>query len=306
MGSYKCECGKDFSSAQQFNGHKSHCKVHLEAVGKLDGYADRQARASATGRSAYEAQHKAKKQQALLDWIAEEHKCERCGQVMTEKFGTGRFCSRTCANTRDLSEETKEKISQSIRAVDCVDFTRVGNHTGKGRVAWSKNKHQACVLEYELNPKKCKICGNILSYEHRNRSTCGNPSCRHEVSVRAGKNSAKVIGKRSKNEIAFCTMCENYFGLEHVLHNEPMFNGWDADIILLDYKLAILWNGPWHYRKITESHSLEQVQTRDRIKVDEINNCGYTPYIIKDLSKANDKKAQEEFDRLLKYLAINY
>ena len=35
---YKCECGKEFDNAQKFNGHKSHCKVHLAAVGKLDSY----------------------------------------------------------------------------------------------------------------------------------------------------------------------------------------------------------------------------------------------------------------------------
>lgn len=28
---YKCECGKEFENAQSFNGHKSHCKIHLYA-----------------------------------------------------------------------------------------------------------------------------------------------------------------------------------------------------------------------------------------------------------------------------------
>ena len=38
-----CECGKEFDNAQKFNGHKSHCKVHLKAVGKLDNYEHRKA-----------------------------------------------------------------------------------------------------------------------------------------------------------------------------------------------------------------------------------------------------------------------
>lgn len=38
-----------------------------------------------------------------------------------------------------------------------------------------------------------------------------------------------------------------------------MFNGWDADIIIEDLKIAILWNGKWHYEKITEKHSVSQV-----------------------------------------------
>lgn len=30
---YKCECGKEFDYYQKFNGHKTHCKIHHEAVG---------------------------------------------------------------------------------------------------------------------------------------------------------------------------------------------------------------------------------------------------------------------------------
>lgn len=42
--------------------------------------------------------------------------CERCGKLVEEadKFGSGRFCSRACANTRDHSAETKERIRQGL------------------------------------------------------------------------------------------------------------------------------------------------------------------------------------------------
>lgn len=26
---YRCECGKEFTDSQSFNGHKSHCRIHL-------------------------------------------------------------------------------------------------------------------------------------------------------------------------------------------------------------------------------------------------------------------------------------
>ena len=32
---YVCECGKIFTNSQSFNGHKSNCKVHIEAKGKI-------------------------------------------------------------------------------------------------------------------------------------------------------------------------------------------------------------------------------------------------------------------------------
>lgn len=31
---YKCECGKEFDHYQKFNGHKTHCKIHRELLGK--------------------------------------------------------------------------------------------------------------------------------------------------------------------------------------------------------------------------------------------------------------------------------
>lgn len=36
---------------------------------------------------------------------------------------------------------------------------------------------------------------------------------------------------------------------ENILTNEPIFDGWDCDIILPDFKIAITLNGIWHYKK---------------------------------------------------------
>lgn len=109
--------------------------------------------------------------------------------------------------------------------------------------------------------------------------------------------------RRSKNEIEFCKLCEEYF--DNVKHNESIFNGWDADIIIEDIKFAVLWNGPWHYKQITKSHSVKQTQNRDKIKVKEIEECGWTPYIIKDMGKANKNFVKEKFKEFLKYLKEN-
>lgn len=109
--------------------------------------------------------------------------------------------------------------------------------------------------------------------------------------------------RRSKNEIEFCKLCEEYFN--NVKHNESIFNGWDADIIIEDIKFAVLWNGLWHYKQITKSHSVKQTQNRDKIKIKEIKESGWTPYIIKDMGKANKDFVKEKFDEFLKYLKEN-
>lgn len=77
-----------------------------------------------------------------------------------------------------------------------------------------------------------------------------------------------------------------------MLHNVNMFNGWDADVILVHEKVAVLWNGEWHFTKLKQRHSVLQVQTRDQIKVSEILAAGYTPYIIEDrfVGKKHEKE----------------
>lgn len=39
--------------------------------------------------------------------------CEKCGKETFEKYGSGRFCSRNCANSRTFSEESNKKRSES-------------------------------------------------------------------------------------------------------------------------------------------------------------------------------------------------
>lgn len=83
--------------------------------------------------------------------------------------------------------------------------------------------------------------------------------------------------------------------------NDALFDGWDADILVHDIKLAVLWNGPWHYRKITKKHSLKQVQTRDAIKLVEIAKAGWTAYVIVDrVGKFSEARVRHEFESIVR------
>ena len=55
----------------------------------------------------------------------------------------------------------------------------------------------------------------------------------------------------------------------------------------------------WHYKQISKTQSLLQVQTRDNIKIKIIEKFGYTPYTIKDLGKYNKLFVEQEFEILL-------
>ncbi len=172
-----------------------------------------------------------------------EKSCQRCNNTFFVKERENLhpqkliyFCSRSCANIRNHSDEVKNKIKMSLTKL----------------------------------PKK-----------------------------------PKVIKQKVKIEL-ICKECNKTFIVDenkkqsNVLTNEPMFNGWDADIILPNKKIAILWNGVWHYKKITKKHSVEQVQNRDKIKINEIKKLGYTPYIIEDLGKYDKSFVENEFQKFIK------
>jgi hypothetical protein len=194
------------------------------------------------------------------------------------------FCSRSCANSRVHSVETKKKISSAFRT--------------------SPSKTDIYFIS-------CLICNNTIGSKSKTRKTCSD-GCRMKLwhldpnnkekhlaySRIGGQKSAEVqsISRSSKNERLFGELCASKFN--EVYNNKRMFNGWDADVIIEDIKYAILWNGIWHFKKITKNHSVEQVKNRDNIKIKEITKCGYIPYIINDTGRYDPIFVKTEFDKL--------
>lgn len=214
--------------------------------------------------------------------------CERCGKPFSldvplyeYKRRHHLYCSRSCANTRTHSNETREKISLSLRRNStgqrcCVDCGRpLTSHRVKGRSGYCR---------------KCVTRHRTLTPEGRQRL--------HLSGIKSAQTQKDT--RRSKNEIAFYEKCKGRF--KDVAHNLAMFNGWDADVIIKDHRIAVLWNGPWHYRQLTKQHSVPQVQNRDRLKIEEIKKCGYVPYIIEDLGKFSPAKVDEEFSKFEKFV----
>ena len=117
---YKCVCSQEFDNPQKFNRHKAFCKVHIESKGiNYDEYvkkiAMKKSEASKLNAKLRKERLEQEKYDALKRWIFEQHTCEKCGKIMTEKYGSGRFCSKQCANTRCHSSKTKRKISDKMK-----------------------------------------------------------------------------------------------------------------------------------------------------------------------------------------------
>lgn len=119
-GYYKCECGKEFDNPQKFNGHKSQCTTHLILFGKIESR-DEKSKKFINGGLKANCDRKEKaaklKQENIDKWISEKHACEKCGKIMTKKFGTGRFCSVSCSHSRQFPQVLRDKISNKLKKI---------------------------------------------------------------------------------------------------------------------------------------------------------------------------------------------
>lgn len=192
-----------------------------------------------------------------------------------------KYCSRSCANSRIITNEHKLKTSNT--------------------------KLNGCCKVYFLN---CTFCNNLFTHKKNTKKYCSKMcNIQHKKDTGfyiknaqlGGLKSVTINNIRSKNEIYFAELCINYFN--NIECNKQIFNGWDADVIIHDIKYAVLWNGKWHYEKLTKKHSVKQVQNRDNIKLKEIIKYGYTPYVIKDMGKYNLKFVEEKFKLFLVAIA---
>lgn len=202
---YVCICGDVFNNPQKFNGHKSHCKQHQNNKhGSLDVYNIRKLETSTKCKSFWDSY----KNDALVQWINEKHVCEKCGKVMTEKFGSGRFCSRSCANSRDHSETTKERISTGVKK--CNTNTR----------------KESYIQKYQANPKLCKECALALPYNKRYNTFC-NKHCQDAYHSKymlqlcsTMPHSLCGVGKRGWYKGYMCqSSWELAFVIFHIEHN---------------------------------------------------------------------------------------
>lgn len=198
------------------------------------------------------------------------------------------FCSQSCAarynniKRRPKTEEQKKRISQSIKST-----------LEKKGISHQQSFCKACGRSVCKNATYCKSCSprfRSISEETRQKLS------------KAGRKGAASLksARRSNNEKYFAELIHQKYN--DSIENVTMFDGWDADVIIPSLKIAILWNGKWHYENIMGD--LKQIQNRDKIKYGKIVAFGYMPYIITDLGKFSKVKCEAEFKRFEEFLSL--
>jgi hypothetical protein len=299
-GKYKCpECDKEYTK----KGISTHI---IRAHGDPDIFKNSSSKGVKRGKEEKKECYICSKKFALKFFNSHILKCSKkysvnrlckiCNEEITLNFGSGDFCSKKCSS-KFSTINNKGRIKK-VKCNECNVLYDTG-------ITSSSCLCKDC-KEKRTEELECKNCNTKFDYKlkhgKRKKKYCSN-KCKNEYLLEFRRNQgfelSKNIVKRSKDEIALFNLCEQ---LDYcITHNEPVIEGygWDADIIIRDIKVAILWNGPWHYREMNiGNHSLKQVKNRDRIKTKLFEENGWKVYVFED----RDYTPETAFIEVNKYL----
>lgn len=218
--------------------------------------------------------------------------CPECTNPIAYEKRGNKTCSRLCAALQ--ANKNREKRSQESR--DRTSLALKSFYYKKPRA-----RKNPIIIK-----KECIICGVTFKPPlnkkgiSSNKKTCSEECLKIVNTINcsvAGEVSANKRQLRSKKEIELFNLCKSYY--INVLSNHIITDNWDADIVIPDYKTAILWNGPWHYREMgIKGVSLRQIQNRDNIKTTLFSSLGWNVITFRD----DHVTPLEAFDILLETL----
>lgn len=307
MNQYICKCGKSFETAQGLHGHKTFCKIYLgEEQYKIN--CEINAKKFEESNLRKQEQAKIRKQQKLQQWLDEKHTCENCGKVMTEYYGSGRFCSAKCArgfSTKNNREEISRKVSESLKG-NVVPWNKgltYENDKLKG-LQWTdeqKTKQSNKMKEIMSNPEvrlniSNKLKGRTLSEESRKKI-----SEKVKASFEDGRNQAWKTRKNMEsyaekfwrqvldsNNISYkqeFRIARSEFGLKH--------GGCFFLDFLIDDKIDLEIDGKQHYELVRQEHDKE----RDEL----MKSKGYIVYRIKFINPLNSVLVEKQIKDFLNW-----
>jgi len=199
-------------------------------------------------------------------------------------------------------------------------YLRGFRHSNCKKKIINKNTKKTTKIFIKDLIRECQLCGNKYNVKKRTQKYCkrecankklnNDPELNKERGRIGGNKSLQMFSRRSKAEIDFANLCIDYFGNENIICNELFFkdknnNYWDADIIITHLKIAILYNGIFHYKKVYKDQKLERMIAKDNIKQKIIIQNGYSYYIVKDLKSYNKNFVIEQFNLFIHKLNYN-
>lgn len=297
---FKCKyCGKICKNANSLRNHERLCKLnpdHQEHTGFKYGWSKGLNKENSEVYKKISEKAKAKHRKEFIPYY-----CEKCGKLVEEKYGSGRFCSRKCANSHIIVEEQKIKIANTL-----YDYY-IKN---KQKKINTRIKNKICIIcEKEFQPKITKK-GNISKAK-----TCCK-ECHDKLNSKVGKEVQERLIKEGRH-IGWTTRNiesypEKFF--KKVLENNSIKYEFNKPIT--KNELGINENGCYFLdfallNKIDleidgKQHKLEDRKKHDKIRDKRLIKAGWKVYRIewKDLRK-NKEYIKEEINKFLEWYNKN-
>lgn len=223
-----------------------------------------------------------------FDYVYNYIKEKGCELLSTEYNTTKDMLTIKCGVCNKIYQQTFSRFQAGYYHPKCKSDLPFGGY--KTPVTLKPISCPTCKKEFQPRMATKKFCTLECSKEQWKTEEYKQNAKKN--GQKGGKVSAQKQSRRSQNEVYFAQLCQEYF---HITTNETFFDGWDADVIIHKDKIALLWNGIWHYKQISKTQSLVQVQARDKVKTAIIEKYEYAPFIIKDMGKHNKGFVEQEF-----------
>lgn len=195
---------------------------------------------------------------------------------------SGNFCSPKCyqaarpRNTIDC-EECGKFFGKSLKEVEDSLHSFCSHHcsaTFYNRKRWGAKWEQetARVPKVPKPLHTCKSCGK----ETKNRSYCDG-TCRNKAL------NPLIKGNRSKAERWLVAALKGAYPLWTIEENNRiMLDGLELDLYIPEIKLAIEWNGIFHFEPIRGQDKLERIMVKDNTKIERCRELGIELIVICD------------------------
>lgn len=240
----------------------------------------------------YKEREKSKKLKEVLSWQSGVFKCERCGRQMFSKYKSGRFCSKRCSQTRDYSDETKKKISDSVRKTFNTD-----EHKQK-MIEICRHRKKRKPREVSYTPQNCIICHQPIPYEKRGRKTCSEQCLIKRYKTRTRWNIHR--NQTSFAEKFFMEVLENN-NVEYI-HEHPVKKDDGIHCYYLDFLITI--NGK-NIDLEVDGQQHDYRKDEDAIRDKHLTECGFIVYRIKwndVIAEKGKQEMKEKIDLFLDFI----
>lgn len=243
--------------------------------------------------------------------------CEGCGnpyhwskkrikEALSKGGRWGSFCSPVCyqahrpaANQATCQEcgkpfsRCKSELAKSKRAFCSAHCSATFYNRERYGALWASRPIPA---PKQPKPKnQCKSCGQ----ETTNVSYC-NGTCRNRAL------NPLINGSRSKAEKTLVPALKAAYPLWTIEeNNRTILNGLELDVYIPEIKLAIEWNGVFHYEPIHGKGHLERITQKDGRKIELCKELGIELIVICDRT-SHDSFIRETVTTLIEKLKPLY